>query len=64
MSALGSGCGTTDVELVIKANERCNAYGMDTISAGGAIQWAMESYEKGFITEEDTEGDVDVEDAG
>ena len=56
MSALGSGCGTVDVELVIKANELCNLYGMDTISAGGVIQWAMECFEKGVITEKDTGG--------
>lgn len=56
MSALGAGCGTVDVELVIKANELCNLYGMDTISAGGVIQWAMESYEKGVVTEKDTGG--------
>ena len=56
MSALGSGCGTVDVELVIKANELCNLYGMDTISAGGVIQWAMECWEKGVVTETDTGG--------
>ncbi|MBW1962892.1 MAG: aldehyde ferredoxin oxidoreductase family protein [Deltaproteobacteria bacterium] len=56
MSALGAGCGTVDVETVIKANELCNLYGMDTISAGGVIQWAMESYEKGILDEEVTEG--------
>jgi len=56
MSALGAGCGTVDVELVIKANELCNIYGMDTISAGSVVQWAMESYEKGVITEKDTGG--------
>jgi len=56
MSALGAGCGTVDVELVIKANELCNLYGLDTISAGGVIQWAMECFEKGIITEGDTGG--------
>ncbi len=56
MSALGSGCGTVDVELVIKANELCNLYGLDTISAGGVIQWAMECFEKGIITAKDTGG--------
>ena len=56
MSALGAGCGTVDVELVIKANELCNIYGMDTISAGSVVQWAMEGYEKGIITEKDTGG--------
>ncbi len=56
MSALGAGCGTVNVELVIKANEWCNRYGMDTISAGGVVQWAMEGYERGVITEKDTGG--------
>ncbi len=56
MSALGAGCGTVDVELVIRANELCNIYGMDTISAGSVVQWAMESFEKGVITEKDTGG--------
>ncbi|MGE5252383.1 MAG: aldehyde ferredoxin oxidoreductase C-terminal domain-containing protein, partial [Planctomycetaceae bacterium] len=56
MSALGAGCGTVDVELVIKANELCNIYGMDTISAGSVVQWAMESFERGVITEKDTGG--------
>jgi aldehyde:ferredoxin oxidoreductase len=56
MSALGAGCGTVDVELVIKANELCNIYGMDTISAGSVVQWAMECYEKGIFTEKETGG--------
>jgi len=56
MSALGSGCGSVDVELVIRANDLCNIYGMDTISAGGVIQWAMECYEKGILTDQDTGG--------
>ena len=56
MSALGAGCGTVDVELVIRANELCNIYGMDTISAGGVVQWAMECYERGTVTKEDTGG--------
>jgi aldehyde:ferredoxin oxidoreductase len=56
MSALGAGCGTVDVELVIKANELCNIYGMDTISAGSVVQWAMEGYERGVITDKDTGG--------
>ncbi|NLC62568.1 MAG: hypothetical protein GX759_00595 [Thermoanaerobacterales bacterium] len=53
MSALGSGCGILDVEAVLKANELADIYGLDTISAGGVIQWAMESYEKGVITDKD-----------
>lgn len=56
MSALGSGCGVLETEAVIKANELCNIYGMDTISAGSVIQWAMESYEKGVIGSQELEG--------
>jgi len=52
-SALGSGTGTTDTASVIKANELCNIYGIDTISTGSLIQWAMECYEKGVLTKED-----------
>jgi len=52
-SALGSGCGVSDTEAVIKANELCNLYSMDTISTGSLIQWAMECYEKGVLTAED-----------
>lgn len=56
MSALGSGCGVLNTEAVIKANELVNIYGMDTISTGGVIQWAMESYEKGVISRDDADG--------
>lgn len=55
-SALGAGCGHTNLEIVIKANELCNIYGLDTISTGSVIQWAMECYEKGIITEKETDG--------
>ncbi len=56
LSSFGSGCGVSDIELVLKANEISNDMGMDTISAGVAIQWAMECYERGIITKEDTGG--------
>lgn len=39
-----------DLAAVIKANELCNRYGMDTISAGAAIAVAMELHEKGVIS--------------
>jgi aldehyde:ferredoxin oxidoreductase len=38
------------------ANELCNIYGLDTISTGITIAWAMESYEKGVLTREETDG--------
>jgi aldehyde:ferredoxin oxidoreductase len=43
--ALGAGCGVSDTEAVIKANELCNLYGLDTISTGSVIQWAMECHQ-------------------
>ena len=47
--SLGAECGITDIEAVLKANQICNDLGMDTISAGHVISWAMETYEKGLI---------------
>jgi aldehyde:ferredoxin oxidoreductase len=45
-SALGSGTGTSDIEAVIRANELCNIYGLDTISTGSVIQWLMECHQR------------------
>ncbi len=45
-----------DLAGVIKANELCNRYGMDTISCGAAIAWAMELFEKGILTTKETDG--------
>jgi len=45
-----------DLAGVIKANEWCNRYGMDTISCGATIAFAMEAFEKGLITRKDTDG--------
>ena len=45
-----------NLEGVIKANELCNRYGLDTISCGSAIAFATECLEKGLITTEDTGG--------
>ncbi len=54
--ALGSYCGITSLEAIAKANQLCNMYGLDTISCGGTISFAMECYEKGLIDQEDTGG--------
>jgi len=54
--ALGSLCGIGNLEAVIRANQLCNMYGMDTISCGATIAWAMDCYERGLITAEDTGG--------
>jgi aldehyde:ferredoxin oxidoreductase len=47
--ALGPLCGVSDADTVIAASARCDDLGIDTISAGGTIAWAMESAEKGLI---------------
>ncbi len=46
----------TNVESIIMANDICNRYGLDTISAGGTIAFAIECYENGIITKTDTDG--------
>ena len=56
LCSLGSKCGNSNLASIIKANVICDSMGMDTISAGGAISWAMECYEKGILTKEDTDG--------
>ncbi|HBW34187.1 aldehyde ferredoxin oxidoreductase family protein [Desulfosporosinus sp. BICA1-9] len=55
-AAFGSYCGVTDLETVALCNQLCNMYGLDTISCGATIAFAMECYEKGLITREDTDG--------
>lgn len=54
--ALGAECGITDVEAVMKANQLCSDYGLDTISTGHVISWAMECYQAGLFSEEQAEG--------
>jgi aldehyde:ferredoxin oxidoreductase len=54
--ALGSCCGVTDEEALCKGNELCGRYSLDTISAGVNIAFAMECYEQGLLTKEDTGG--------
>ena len=53
---LGACTGVMDTEAVLKANELCNDLGLDTISTGSVIAWAMETYEKGLLSNADTEG--------
>ncbi len=56
LAALGSLCMNDNLESIVKANDMCNRAGMDTISTGATIAFAMECYDKGVITEEDTGG--------
>jgi aldehyde:ferredoxin oxidoreductase len=56
MAALGSNCGVDNIEAIIKAHELCGRYGIDTISTGGCISFAMECFEKGILSVGDTDG--------
>ncbi len=54
--AFGACCGNTNTESINKANDICNSYGLDTISAGSVVSFAIELYENGIINKEDTYG--------
>jgi aldehyde:ferredoxin oxidoreductase len=54
--AFGSMCLNTNGESIAMLNHICNSYGIDTISAGGIIAFAIECYENGIITKKDTDG--------
>jgi len=54
--AVGTDCGVGDMGAVSKASALCNALGIDTISTGATIAWAMECFEKGLLTTKDTGG--------
>lgn len=56
LGAFGGLCNNDNLDSIIVANEICNRYGLDTISAGATIAFAMECYERGIITREDTDG--------
>lgn len=56
IGALGARTYCANPEAVIKANELCNLYGLDTISTGSTIAFAMECYERGLIKKEDSDG--------
>ena len=56
LAALGSICGVDNLEAVVYANQLCNAFGLDTISAGVTIGWAMECFDRELLTTEETGG--------
>lgn len=53
---MGSNLGNSKLELILKANEICDRLGLDTISTGNVIGFAMECFEKGIITKEECDG--------
>jgi len=56
IAGLGSMLLNDDLATVIEAADLCNRLGLDTMSTGGVIAFAMEAYENGLITEKDTGG--------
>jgi len=59
IAAIGSDCGITDLLAISMGNEMINSYGMDSISCGATIAFAMECFENGIISSKDT-GGVDL----
>jgi len=58
LAMLGSNLLVDDLKAISKANDLCNRYGIDVISAGGLIGFAITCYEKGLLTIEDTGRDL------
>ncbi|HHE71988.1 MAG TPA: aldehyde:ferredoxin oxidoreductase, partial [Chloroflexi bacterium] len=56
LATFGSYCGVSDLAAVARANQICNMYGLDTITTGATIAWAMDCFEQGILTVEDTWG--------
>lgn len=56
LAGFGSLCGVSDMYAAPKAHEICNRLGLDTVSASVTIAWAMECFERGLLTIEDTGG--------
>jgi aldehyde:ferredoxin oxidoreductase len=56
LGTFGSYCGVNDLAAISLANQMCNEYAVDTIAAGATIAFAMECFEKGVITSEQTGG--------
>ncbi|MCK4240007.1 MAG: aldehyde ferredoxin oxidoreductase family protein [Candidatus Atribacteria bacterium] len=52
----GALCLNTNYESIIKCNDLCNRYGIDTISTGGIVAFAIECYENCILTKKDTDG--------
>ncbi len=56
LAMFGSNCLNNNLASIIQANDICNRYGLDTISAGACIAFTIECYENGIITRGDTDG--------
>ena len=58
IATLGPMCGVGDLPVVCKANELCNRYGLDTMSGGATVAFAMQCFEEGLITKDDVGYDL------
>ena len=58
VGSFGPMCGISDLEAITMAGYLCNDYGLDTISCGSSIAFAMECFERGVLTSDDTGGKV------
>ena len=56
VGSFGALCHNTDAAAILKMNEWCNRYGIDTISGGATIAWAMDCYNEGILSAEDLDG--------
>ena len=56
MRSFGTLCSNDEIETIIKANETCNRYGIDTIGVGNVVAFAIECYENGLIGPKETDG--------
>jgi len=54
--AFGAQCGNLDAKLITVADRKCDEFGLDTISCGSVIGFAMELYQRGILTKEDLNG--------
>lgn len=60
IAGFGSNCGIDDIQLVAKANELCNEYGLDVISTAGTVAFVMECVEHGMLDVERDLGGLDL----
>jgi aldehyde:ferredoxin oxidoreductase len=56
LGAFGTMTLNDDIESILKCNDICNRYGLDTISVGATVAWAIECYENGLFSKSDTDG--------
>jgi aldehyde:ferredoxin oxidoreductase len=56
MAVYSSNCMNDNIDSLIKIDNLCNNYGLDTISAGSLVAYVIQCYEEGFLTKADTDG--------